>query len=108
MKKSKAVSLVLLSTLFACQQQNRYNTRNPQSRLHMRSDTTSGYSRSYYGGSSGGRIYTAFRPYSTYSSSTGTYTRSGYQSSAISKSSNPRTSSIRGGFGGGGRVSASS
>ena len=109
MRKSQAIGLVLVTGLLAaCSRPRPYDPKNPHNRMHYRTDSTQPYSRSYYGGSMYGRSYTAFRPYGNYNRSTSSFSRSGYQSRGISKTANSRSSSVRGGFGGSGRVSASS
>ena len=106
-KRSKKITLLLVTGLLffsACSQSPRPRGMQNGRRLHMRSDSTSSYSSTRSGGA--GMRYAAFRPYSMRSSG-GSYARGGYESRAISKSSNAKSSSVRGGFGSSGRVSAS-
>jgi len=97
MKKSKAIQLVLVATIISsCHNQ----TRVPEKRVYMRSDTTANYSHAHGIGYFGG--YYAFRPYGLYRSNG--YTRAGYFSSAIHENSNVGTNVfkgavVRGGFG---------
>ena len=95
MKKSKIVKLALITSLItAC------NSNQPKNdRLHIRGDEKDGYTNvQYYG--SGVPYFYYFHPYGVFSSS-GTYTRSGYSSGAVSSRSHAHSSSVgRGGFGG--------
>jgi hypothetical protein len=104
MKKSKIISLVLITAALAS-----CNKPKPKaSHLHLRSDESAKYatvdtSRYMHSGPSP-MWYYAFRPYGSYSN--GSYHKSGYYSSGISESSNvghssAKSSVIRGGFGGG-------
>lgn len=100
MKKSKIINLVLITAVLAsC---GRDNTDPAlKKKVYMRSDSTAQYSpRS--GNSNFLMWYYAFRPYGMYNN--GVYTKHGYYSGGISKSSNIGSSStksgiIRGGFG---------
>lgn len=117
MKKSKIVSLVLITAALAsCNKSNSQNggasgdwgDKN-EKKVYMRSDTTATYSRTHH--HSGGWFY-AFRPYGSYYTGSG-YSRAGYYSGGLHSKSNIGSSStkshiVRGGFGGGSsRVSAS-
>jgi hypothetical protein len=102
MKKSKFISLVLISaSLASCNKQKDDDwSGSSNSHVYMRSDSTAGYSR-YHGG--GGLWYYAFRPYGAFRN--GSYKRGGYYSSGISHNSNIGSNSFkgtvtRGGFGG--------
>lgn len=100
MKKSKVVSLVLLTAaLSACQNKKEDEWGSGRKKVYMRSDTTAQYSRTRH---SGGAFFYAFRPYYSYGSS-GVYSR-GYYSNRLSHRSNVGTNSFkstisRGGFG---------
>lgn len=104
MKKSKFISLVLItSALASChKEEKKVNEKS----VYMRSDSTANYSRSHC--HSGGWLwYYAFRPYGYYDSHNGSYHRAGFYSSGISEHSNVGTSHsksgiVRGGFGRGG------
>lgn len=104
MKKSKLVSLVLItSALASCNKSNKETGK--KSNVYMRSDTTANYSRSqHHHGNSGLMWFYAFRPYGHFSSTDGSYHRSGFYSSGISEKSNvgfnsSKHNTIRGGFG---------
>ncbi len=85
MKKSKAITLVLVTGLLGC------NRPHQQNRLFMRTDTTGSYTR----GVPGYMGYYIFRPYGTYFA--GSYIRQGYSNEGM----HPSEASItRGGFGG--------
>lgn len=100
MKKSKIVSLVLItSALASCSQKQ----NQKEKKVYMRSDSTAKYSRSH---GAPGLWYYAFRPYGYYTE--GSYHRAGFYSSGISEKSNLGTNSFkthgpsgtsRGGFG---------
>lgn len=95
MKKSKVVNLVLVAGLVAsCSSKDDYEASNgSNSRLYVRSDTTSQYSHTshHYGG------YYHFIPFGYYQP-WGGYRHGGYESSAFSsKAANHPIS--RGGFG---------
>ena len=109
MKKSKIVSLVLISAAFAaCNKTQSQNSgasgdwgEEDKKKVYMRSDTTARYSRTYITYRGGGYYY-AFRPYGVGSGSG--YRRTGYYSNSIAKSSNvgsnsTKSSITRGGFG---------
>lgn len=95
MKKSKAITLVLITAALAsC---NKPQPKQEGKRVHMRSDTTASYTRTHHS-----NWFYAFRPYGLYEN--GSYNRSGFYSSGLSERSNIGTSShksnvIRGGFG---------
>ena len=95
MKKSNAISLVLVAGLLGG---NRPHERN---RLFLRTDTTGGYTPA----TAGYHGYYVFRPYGTYYA--GTYYRQGYSNAGVHSS---EESISRGGFGGseGFHVSSSS
>ena len=95
MKKSNAISLVLVASLLGC------NRPHPHTRLFLRTDTT-GY---YTPATPGYHGYYVFRPYGTYYG--GTYYRQGYSNAGVHTS---EESVSRGGFGGseGFHVSSSS
>jgi hypothetical protein len=117
MKKSKTIQLLLVTaTLASCHSGNNARTivTPGQSLMHIRTDTTAGYTRAHNssGVAGGGRsfYYRAFRPYGDYYC--GSYHRAGYYSDAISEHSNfghnsAKGAIARGGFGGG-HLSASS
>lgn len=110
MKKSKLVSLVLITAALAsC---NKTDTQKggasgdwgdkTEKKVYMRSDSTARYSRTHHSG--GGGWYYAFRPYGSmgYGSS---YNRTGFYSRGLSQSSNIGSNGMkstisRGGFGG--------
>ncbi len=85
MKKSKAISLILVTGLLSC------NRNHQQNRLYMRTDTTGNYTA----GRAGYHGYYAFRPYGTYYG--GSYVRQGYSNAGVHTSEGSVT---RGGFGG--------
>ena len=114
MKKSKLVSLVLITAaLAACDKLDAQNnsgasgdwgdngTKN-EKKVYMRSDTTAKYSRTHHSGIGTALLwYYAFRPYG----GSGLGYRTGYYSGSIARSSNVGTNSVksgivRGGFGG--------
>ena len=90
MKKSKAISLVLVTTLLGCHHPREHN------RLFLRTDTT-GY---YTPATPGYHGYYAFRPYGMYYGGSygggGRYVRQGYSNAGVSTSEG---SVSRGGFG---------
>jgi hypothetical protein len=121
MKKSKLVSLVLISAALAsCDKLDVQNGASgswddkgdkTEKKVYMRSDTTAKYSRTHHHGMGNALLwYYAFRPYS---SGTGMgYHRAGYYSGSIAKSSNVGSNTVkngivRGGFGGRGFKAAS-
>ncbi|CAN5461508.1 hypothetical protein BH09BAC6_BH09BAC6_26640 [soil metagenome] len=84
MKKSKAITLILVTGLLGCGRQQEQN------RLYMRTDSTDSYTPStlgFYG-------YYAFRPYGIYYG--GQYMRQGYANAGVHTSEGSVT---RGGFG---------
>jgi hypothetical protein len=122
MKKSKIVTLVLLSAaLNACKNkqddwQSANNGNNSNKKVYMRSDSSAPYTETrtvHHYHSSPIFWYYAFRPYSTYNPTTRSYQRSGFYSSGVSPQSNVGTNSFksrvsRGGFGSTFRSSTSS
>ena len=93
MKKSKAITLVLVTGLLGC------NKPRQQNRLYLRTDST-GY---YTPATAGYHGYYIFRPYGTYYG--GTYIRQGYSYEGVHVS---EASVTRGGFGGSEGFSVSS
>lgn len=95
MKKSKAISLVLVTGLLGC------NNHPKQTRLYLRTDTLENYTST----TPGYNGYYAFRPIGTYYWFG--YVRQGYSNSEVETN---HTSISRGGFGesGGFHVSTSS
>lgn len=103
MKKSKLVSLVLISAALAsCHKKEPFNPNKKN--VYMRGDTTANYSRTHHSGSGNAFLWWyAFRPYGSYMN--GAYHHNGYYSGGISESSNigrssAKTTAVRGGFGG--------
>ena len=84
MKKSKVISLVLVTGLLGCSHTKDHN------RLFLRTDTTSKYTA----GTSGYHGYYVFRPYGIFYG--GTYMRQGYSNQGVHVS---ESSVTRGGFG---------
>jgi hypothetical protein len=105
MKKSKGITLILITAALASCHEKKKQKDWVENNVYMRSDTTAGYSHAYHhGGGVGNALlwYYAFRPYGYYSG--GNYYRSGYYSGAINESANIGSSTtksniIRGGFG---------
>lgn len=102
MRKSKIVSLVLISSaiITAC---NNNSNKNKEKKFHMRGDSTAKYQTQRQPHNSNMAWY-AFRPYGHYDNSTGSYHSSGRYSSSISEHSNighnsTKSSVVRGGFG---------
>lgn len=103
MKKSKLVSLVLITAALAsCQKEE---PKENQKKVYMRSDSTASYSHTHCH-NNGWLWYYAFRPYGYYNTSggSGTYHRAGFYSSGISEHSNighssAKSNAVRGGFG---------
>ncbi|MFM7154004.1 MAG: hypothetical protein ACKOZV_07745 [Bacteroidota bacterium] len=95
MKKSKVVSLVLITAaLAACTKEE---PKTGEKKVYMRTDTTARYSRTHVF-----PMYYAFRAYGNYVN--GSYNRRGYFSGGINRQSNIGTNPvksniIRGGFG---------
>jgi hypothetical protein len=85
MKKSKAVSLILVTGLLGC------HKHPEQNRLFLRTDSTGYYTRA----TPGFIGYYVFRPYGTYYG--GMYMRQGYSNAGVHVSDE---SISRGGFGG--------
>ena len=103
MKKSKLVSLVLITAALASCQKEQVKDKDGK-KVYMRSDSTANYSHSHCGGGNGWMWYYAFRPYGYYNSSSGSYQRAGFYSSGISEHSNighsaHKSNAVRGGFG---------
>jgi len=112
MKKSKTISLVLITAALAsCHKTPRDNDWNDDTpKVYMRSDTTAGYTYVGHGGRHWLWFY-AFRPYGMFYG--GRYMHAGYYSEAISERSNIgssgfKSSVVRGGFGGSHSFSVSS
>lgn len=108
MKKSKIVSLVLITALLAsCNKPKKLNG----TKYFLRSDSTADYTQRNYYPNNGFLWYYAFRPYGYYYH--GAYRHAGYYSSGLHESSNIGHSSfksgiVRGGFGSHGGFSVSS
>ncbi len=102
MKKSKFISLVLITAALAsCHKEDKRSELN-QKKVYMRSDSTASYSRAHCN-HNGALWYYAFRPYGYHNGTS--YKRAGYYSSGISEHSNVGSNSsksgiIRGGFAG--------
>lgn len=101
MKKSKFITLVLITSALASCQREANNTH--ERKVYMRSDSTARYSHSHFN-NSGLMWYYAFRPYGMYNTSSNSYSRAGYYSSGLSERSNLGSNSFkgnvaRGGFG---------
>lgn len=106
MKKTKFISLVLITAGLASCHHHKKNEQDWQSanqqQVYMRSDESAPYSQQ---NTMANMLlwYYAFRPYGYYNH--GSYTRTGYYSGGISEHSNTGSSSfkasvVRGGFGG--------
>jgi hypothetical protein len=106
MKKSKIISLVLISTALAsCNKEKELEKNSPK--VYMRADSTAGYTRTYnpshHSGMSNAMLwYYAFRPYGQIQN--GNYQRAGFYSNGINESSNigsnnTKNGIVRGGFG---------
>jgi hypothetical protein len=101
MKKSKAITLVLISAALAsCNKKKENNDWEGGSKTYVRSDSTARYSHTHFG--SGLLWFYAFRSFGGFNN--GVYSRQGYYSNAIPHSSNvgfnSRKAGIsRGGFG---------
>ncbi|MDB5009772.1 MAG: hypothetical protein JWQ06_561 [Mucilaginibacter sp.] len=93
MKKSKAITLVLVTGILGCSRPAAHN------RLYLRTDSSGYYTR----GATGYHGYYIFRPYGTYYG--GRYMRMGYSNSGVHTSEAGIT---RGGFGGSKGFSVSS
>ncbi len=86
MKKSKFVSLVLITSALASCHKDPVKDKNEQ-KVFMRSDSTANYSHAHcHNGSNAWLWYYAFRPYG-YHNGVG-YNHVGYYSSGISENSN--------------------
>ena len=85
MKKSKAITLMLVTGLVSCGKPKEH------SRLYLRTDTTGGYTHA----TPGFHGFYVFRPYGTYYG--GSYIRQGYSNEGVHLS---ESSVTRGGFGG--------
>lgn len=111
MKKSKTITLVLItSALASCHKEKPENDWSGP-KVYMRSDSTAAYTRTHHNYVLGSALlwYYAFRPYRGYNG--GQYGRAGYYSSGIHQSSNigrnaTKSSIVRGGFGRGSSVSS--
>ena len=110
MKKSKYISLVLITAALASCNKKEKEWNQGEPKVYMRSDSTAAYSHSHMNNLARiGLWYYAFRPYGYYNN--GNYSRYGYYSSGIQESSNigrsaSKSSVIRGGFGSGISVSS--
>jgi hypothetical protein len=115
MKKSKLVSLVLITAALAsCNKKESQSSGASgdwgdakEKKVYMRSDSTATYTRTHHhsGFGTGLLLYYAFRPYGSYNNGFG-YNRAGYYSGNLHSKSNVGTSVaksniVRGGFGGG-------
>jgi hypothetical protein len=106
MKKSKAISLVLITAALAsCNKKDKTNDWEGSTggKTYVRGDSTAPYSRSHHTG----LWFYAFRP--SYGYYNGNFTRRGFYSDAISHKSNVGTNAskataVRGGFGRSSRV----
>lgn len=108
MKKSKTISLVLItSALASCHKDQPEEKEWGGPKVYMRADSTASYTRTHHhhGAGIGTALlwYYAFRPYRGYYGP-GTAARAGYYSSGIHQRSNIGTNSMkaslsRGGFG---------
>ena len=114
MKKSKFVSLVLISAALAsCNKTEKENygasgdwgDKN-EKKVYMRSDTSATYTRTHHHGSGIGMAllwFYAFRPYGSYNNGMG-YQRAGFYSGNLHSTSNvgrnvTKSGIVRGGFG---------
>ncbi len=111
MKKSKYISLVLITAALASCDKKEKEWNEDEPKVYMRSDTSANYSRSHHGMGIGTALlwYYAFRPYGRYNN--GVYSRAGYYSGGINQASNigantNKSGIIRGGFGKGSTVSS--
>ena len=103
MKKSKYVTLVLITSALAACNKSEPEPSWESNEVYMRSDSTAEYTRTH-----GAHLplflwYYAFRPYGMFGANG--FRHTGYYSGALSKSSNIGSSAmksraIRGGFGG--------
>jgi hypothetical protein len=113
MKKSKAISLVLITAALAsCNKDTKKDdwSSNQGGKTYVRGDSTAPYTRTHHFGT-GLLWFYAFRPMFGYSN--GVFGRSGFYSGAISERGNfgsntSKGRSVRGGFGRGGSSRVSS
>ena len=108
MKKSKIVSLVLITATLAACHKEQVEDWNGNKKVYIRSDSTAAYSH-HHGGA--WLWFYAFRPYGMYRN--GSYSRMGYYSSGIHHNSNIGSNAFkgratRGGFGSSGFSSSRS
>lgn len=104
MKKSKSIALFLVAAsvaqfLSSCDSEKE---KKPHSRLHLRADTTIGYTRMYPVNNHGVIVYPyyVFTPYGSYNENVHAYSRGGYYNSRTYASSVSHNSPVaRGGFG---------
>lgn len=115
MKKSKLVSLVLITAALASCHKNDAQRNGAsgdwddkkEKKVYMRSDTSATYTRTHHHGSGVGTAllwYYAFRPYGSYNTGMG-YQRAGFYSGNLHSKSNiganpTKSGIVRGGFGG--------
>ncbi len=110
MKKSKYISLVLITAALASCNKKEKGWDSEEPKVYMRSDTTANYARSHHHGIGTALLwYYAFRPYGRYNN--GSYTRAGYYSGGIGERANIGSNAgkygiVRGGFGKGDTVSS--
>lgn len=110
MKKSKYISLVLITAALASCDKKEEGWDQEGPKVYMRSDSTASYSRSHHHGIGTALLwYYAFRPYGRYNN--GVYNRAGYYSGGIGERSNIGSNTgkygiVRGGFGHGLSVSS--
>lgn len=109
MKKSKYISLVLITAALASCDKKEKGWDQDEPKVYMRSDPTASYSRSHHHIAGALLWYYAFRPYGRYNN--GVYNRAGYYSGGIGERSNIGSNTgkygiIRGGFGHGVSVSS--
>ncbi len=113
MKKSKFVSLVLISAALAsCNKTESQNSGasgdwgdKNEKKVYMRSDSTATYTRTHHHSGVGTALlwYYAFRPYGSYNNGFG-YRRAGFYSGNLHSTSNvgrnmTKSGIVRGGFG---------
>ena len=112
MKKSKKITLVLITALLAsCHKHDDKPWDKPE--VYMRSDTTAEYTHTPVFAADVWLWYYAFRPYGMIYGNGGGYHHAGYYSGGLSERSNIGTSPlksgiVRGGFGGSHSFSISS
>ncbi len=121
MKKSKLVSLVLITAALASCNKNEAQSSGAsgdwgdakEKKVYMRSDSTAPYTRTHHSGLGTAFLwYYAFRPYGSYNNGYG-YSRAGYYSGNLHSKSNigssvTKSNIVRGGFGGGSSRASSS